>query len=77
MIKSIRRKVSNCVNQMWFDFMEFIPSQQQEEHKESQDIYMKATYPATDDRVILQSDYFESRYFVALRQFIELLCNRS
>lgn len=32
MIKSIRRKVSNCVNQMWFDFMEFIPSQQKEEH---------------------------------------------
>lgn len=34
MIKSIRRKVSNCVNQMWFDFMEFIPSQQNEEPKE-------------------------------------------
>lgn len=34
MIKSIRRKVSNCVNQLWFEFMEIVPSQQNEEPKE-------------------------------------------
>ena len=48
-----------------------------EEHKESQDIYMKVKYPTNDNRVILKSEYFESRYFVGLKQFVDLLCNRS
>jgi len=37
MIKSIKNKVSNCVNQLWFDFMEFVPmSSQEEEPKKEQ-----------------------------------------
>lgn len=65
MIKSIRRKVSNCVNQMWFDFMEFIPSQQQEEHdsqpkvceREMVEVCEKTKPQAHKQRAEVQDDY--------------------
>lgn len=48
-----------------------------EEHKESIDIYYKAKYPTDNPTIHLKNDYFESRYFVGLQEFITLLCNRS
>ena len=44
-------------------------------HTDSKDMYYKAKYPSFDQRVTLKSDYFETRFFPGIGQYLELLSN--
>ena len=45
------------------------------DHIDSKDMYYKVKYPTFDQRVQLKNEYFETRFFPGLKQYLELLSN--